>query len=184
MFPNLKCYWLTFFSWTQKKIFRRMLGPKQLMVAIDFHKKYYVSQWLSTTVKYFLLCSTKQRYSYKFGTTWGWGNDEKCLFFGRTKLSMLMQTLLWFPDRTAAFVHASLRVQISEHYAHMFENEAHSLLAADFLFIFLLHLCLPAVQSFHPFTLVKLTCVLYFDLRISHEPLAFRENLIKAISRK
>ncbi len=32
----------------------------------------------------FLLCSAEQRYSYRFGTTWGWVNGDSVLIFGWT----------------------------------------------------------------------------------------------------
>jgi len=31
--------------------------------------------------KYLLLCSTEERNSYRFGTTWGWVNDDRILIF-------------------------------------------------------------------------------------------------------
>ncbi len=49
--------WISYFCWTQKKIFWRIL-TKPLPVAIDFHsmenktKKYYGSQWLLATVSF------------------------------------------------------------------------------------------------------------------------------------
>ncbi len=64
-----------------------MLETKQLTVAIDFHimgkKKNYSSQWLPSTIwlprykiyKIFdkhILCSVKERNSYRFGTSGGW----------------------------------------------------------------------------------------------------------------
>ncbi len=47
-----KPVWVSFFCWTQKKIFWRIWVTKQLMVPIDFHsmeKKYYGSQWGPST---------------------------------------------------------------------------------------------------------------------------------------
>jgi len=35
-------------------------------------------------LKYFLLCSTEERNSYRFGTTWGWVNDDIIFIFGWT----------------------------------------------------------------------------------------------------
>ncbi len=34
--------------------------------------------------KYLPLCSAEQRNSYKFGTTWGWVNDDRIFIFGWT----------------------------------------------------------------------------------------------------
>ncbi len=34
--------------------------------------------------KYLPLCSAEQRNSYRFGTTWGWVNDDRIFIFGRT----------------------------------------------------------------------------------------------------
>ncbi len=34
--------------------------------------------------KYLPLCSAEQRHSYRFGTTWGWVNDDRIFIFGWT----------------------------------------------------------------------------------------------------
>ncbi len=34
--------------------------------------------------KYLPLCSAEQRHSYRFGTTWGWVNDDRIFIFGLT----------------------------------------------------------------------------------------------------
>ncbi len=34
--------------------------------------------------KYLPLCSAEQRNSYRFGTTWGWVNDDRIFIFGWT----------------------------------------------------------------------------------------------------
>ncbi len=34
--------------------------------------------------KYLPLCSEEQRHSYRFGTTWGWVNDDRIFIFGWT----------------------------------------------------------------------------------------------------
>ncbi len=34
--------------------------------------------------KYLPLCSAEQRHSYRFGTTWGWVNDDSIFIFGWT----------------------------------------------------------------------------------------------------
>ncbi len=36
------------------------------------------------TSEYLPLCSAEQRHSYRFGTTWGWVNDERIFIFGWT----------------------------------------------------------------------------------------------------
>ncbi len=36
---------------------------------------------LEHSTKHLLLCSTKERNSYRFGVTWGWINDDRILFF-------------------------------------------------------------------------------------------------------
>jgi len=52
---------------------------KDILVPIDFHsRKTNGSQWGPETVwllrffRYLLLCSTEERNSYRFGTTWRW----------------------------------------------------------------------------------------------------------------
>ncbi len=34
--------------------------------------------------KYLPLCLAEQRHSYRFGTTWGWVNDDRIVIFGWT----------------------------------------------------------------------------------------------------
>ncbi len=57
-------------------------------LTIDF--SYYGSQWCPKTIgyklssKYLPLCSAEQRHSYRFGTTWGWVNDDRIFIFGWT----------------------------------------------------------------------------------------------------
>ncbi len=34
--------------------------------------------------EYLPLCSAEQRHSYRFGTTWGWVNDDRIFIFGWT----------------------------------------------------------------------------------------------------
>ncbi len=40
----------------------------------------------SLVTKYIPLCSAEQRNSYRFGTTWGWVNDDRIFIFGWTIL--------------------------------------------------------------------------------------------------
>ncbi len=60
-----------------------MLIIKKLMVPIEFQSISFLTmdvfgdQQLFGFSKYLLLCSTKERNSYRFGTTWGWVNDAK-----------------------------------------------------------------------------------------------------------
>ncbi len=84
---------MSLFCWTQRKIFWRMWETEQFWGTIDFHSiyySYYGSQWcpktawLQTFFKYLPLCSAEQRHSYRFGTTWGWVNDDTIFIFGWT----------------------------------------------------------------------------------------------------
>ncbi len=46
--------------------------------------------------KYFHFCSAEQRNSYRFGTTWGWVNDDRIFIFGWTiTLNSSMNLCLW-----------------------------------------------------------------------------------------
>ncbi len=42
--------------------------------------------------EYFPLCSAEQRHSYRFGTTWGWVNDDRFFIFGWT---IPLKLVLW-----------------------------------------------------------------------------------------
>ncbi len=48
---------------------------------------YYRSQWCPKTAwlqTFFKISSAEQRNSYRFGTTWGWVNDDRIFIFGWT----------------------------------------------------------------------------------------------------
>ncbi len=71
-----------------------MLLIKQLLVTIDFLSIFFSIQGKSMSIinylvkhtvqKYILLCLTEDRNSYRFGTTWGWVNDNRIKIFGWT----------------------------------------------------------------------------------------------------
>ncbi len=63
----------SFFCGTPKKIFWRMCVTKQLTVAIDCAIQWLPSiAWLPSFKKNLLLCSTKKKSPYRFGTTCKW----------------------------------------------------------------------------------------------------------------
>ncbi len=54
--------------------------------------------------EYLPLCSAEQRNSYRFGTTWGWVNDDRIFIFGwiiplRSALPFTSQMWIWFKLR-------------------------------------------------------------------------------------
>ncbi len=83
-----KRVWMSLFCWTQRKILWRMWETEQFWCTIDYHSiyfSYYGSQWCpknSLVTNFLPLCSAEQRHSYRFGTTWGWVNDDSIFIFG------------------------------------------------------------------------------------------------------
>ncbi len=82
---------MSLFCWTQRKIFWRMWETEQFWGTIDFHSILFSTMEVNCSPKqpryklsseYLPLCSAEQRNSYRFGTTWGWVNDDR--IFGWT----------------------------------------------------------------------------------------------------
>ncbi len=90
---------MSLFCWTQRKIFWRMWKTEQFLGTIDFHSIFFPSMEVNgapkqpgykRSSKYLPLCSTEQRNSYRFGTNWGWVNDDRMFNFGWTIPSSLL----------------------------------------------------------------------------------------------
>ncbi len=76
------------FCWTQRKIFWRMRETEQFWIIVIFSPTMEVNGApkqpdYKLTSKYLPLCS-EQRHSYRFGSTWGWVNDDRIFIFGCT----------------------------------------------------------------------------------------------------
>ncbi len=90
---HIKAIQNTLFCRTQRKIFWRKFVTRLFWGTIDLHStknKYYGSQCAPELLcflhssEYLPLCSAEQRHSYRFGTTWGWVNDDRIFIFGWT----------------------------------------------------------------------------------------------------
>ncbi len=88
-----KPVWMSLFCWTQRKIFWRMWETEQFWGTIDLHSIFFPTMEVNgapkqpgykLSSKYLPLCSAEQRHSYRFGTTWGWVNDDRIFIFGWT----------------------------------------------------------------------------------------------------
>ncbi len=84
---------MSLFCRTQKKIFWRMWETEQFCGTIDFHSIFFSYMKVNGAPKqpgyklsseYLPLCLAEQRNSYRFGTTWGWVNDDRIFIFGWT----------------------------------------------------------------------------------------------------
>ncbi len=93
---------MSLFCWTQRKIFWRMWETEQFWGTIDFHSIFFPTMEVNgapkqpgykLSSKYLPLCSAEQRHSYRFGTTWGWVNDDRIFIFGWTIPLMVLQTI-------------------------------------------------------------------------------------------
>ncbi len=83
---------MSLFCWTQRKIFWRKFVIRLFWGTIHFHsrEKEHTIEVNSApellcfphSSKYLPLCSAEQRHSYRFGTTWGWVNDDRINIFG------------------------------------------------------------------------------------------------------
>ncbi len=90
---------MSLFCWTQRKIFWRMWETEQFWGTTDFHSIFFPTMEVNGALKqpgyklsskYLPLCSAEQRHSYRFGTTWGWVNDDRIFIFGWTIPLMFM----------------------------------------------------------------------------------------------
>ncbi len=79
------------FCRTQRKIFWRkfVTGCFGAPLTSIVRKKYYVNGapellCFPHSSEYLPLCSAEQIHSYRFGTTWGWANDDRIFIFGWT----------------------------------------------------------------------------------------------------
>ncbi len=72
---------ISLFCWTHRNIFWRMSGaPLTSIVFVFPTMEVNVAPKLpgyKRSSKYLPLCSAEQRNSYRFGTTWGWVNDDR-----------------------------------------------------------------------------------------------------------
>ncbi len=70
------------------------VGNRAVLGTIDFHSIFFFPTMevngapkqpgYKLSSKYLPLCSAEQRHSYRFGTTWGWVNDDIIFIFGWT----------------------------------------------------------------------------------------------------
>ncbi len=82
---------IDFHSMEKKKIFWRILVSKRLMAANDFYSTDKKRLWKSMAIVncfvyqndslYLILCLTEERHSYRFGTSWGWVNNDTIMFW-------------------------------------------------------------------------------------------------------
>ncbi len=75
---------MSFFCWTQRKIFWRKFVTRLFWGTVDFHSRKKNTMEvngapellrLPHSSEYLPFCSAEQRHSNRFGTTWGWVND-------------------------------------------------------------------------------------------------------------
>ncbi len=105
---------MSLFCWTQRKIFWRMWETEQFWGTIDFHSIFFPTMEINgapnqpgykLSSKYIPLCSAEQRNSYRFGTTWGWVNDDRIFIFGWT---IPLNVSIWQVNSGGYLVSASL----------------------------------------------------------------------------
>ncbi len=84
---------MSLFCWTQRTIFWRMWETEQFWGTIDFHSIFFPPMEVNgapkqpgykLSSKYLPLCLAEHINSYRFGTTWGWVNDDRIFIFGWT----------------------------------------------------------------------------------------------------
>ncbi len=88
-----KPVWISLFCRTQRKIFWRKFVTRLFWGTIHFHSRKKNTMEVNGapellcfphSSEYLPLCSAEQRHSYRFGTTWGWENDDRIFIFGWT----------------------------------------------------------------------------------------------------
>ncbi len=84
---------MSLFCPTQRKIFWTKFVTRLFWGTIDFHSRKKNTMEINGapellcfphSSEYLPLCSAEQRHSYRFGTTWGWVNDDRIFIFGWT----------------------------------------------------------------------------------------------------
>ncbi len=92
------------FCRTQREIFWRKFATRLFWGTIDFHSRKKNTMEVNGapellcfphSSEYLPLCSAEQTNSYRFGTTWGWVNDDTIFIFGWT--IPLIRDILVFP---------------------------------------------------------------------------------------
>ncbi len=85
--------------------------------------------------EYLPLCSAEQRHSYRFGTTWGWVNDDRILFFWVNYPFNTCQSYIWHcqPKNYWSFTNCLWVF----HYAMLLPNIEFNLFSICTAFIFL-----------------------------------------------
>ncbi len=84
--PTLKLFQTCIIIFSKHK--RRSFENIEFLVSIDFHSFFFLhttevnGNQQCLVSKYFLLCLDKERNSCRFGTTWGWVNDDRICIFG------------------------------------------------------------------------------------------------------
>ncbi len=87
----------------KRKIFWRMRETEPFWGTIDFNGIFCPTMEVNgapkqpgykLSSKYLPLCSAEQRNSYRFGTTWGWVNDDNCNFGWTVPLRKKQQCFL------------------------------------------------------------------------------------------
>ncbi len=142
-----KPVWMSLFCWTQRKIFWRMWEnraaldhsicfPTEEVNGVPKQPGYKLSS------KYLPLYSAEQRNSYRFGTTWGWVNDDRIFIFGWT----ILLSLQAFPLSLKHTMHCILQTRVKHQWNI---NTYNSFILTQWAFSFecqslvvKLHLCL------------------------------------------
>jgi len=80
---------VSFFCWTHRKIFWRMIGTLVPLTSIVFFSTMEVNGTKqlfgsNRSSKYLPMCSAEERNSYMFVTIWEWVNDDRIFIFGRS----------------------------------------------------------------------------------------------------
>ncbi len=82
--------WKSLFCWTQKEDILKNVETEQFWGIVDFHSIFFLPTMVvngapkqpgyNLSSEYLPLCSAEQRYSCRFGTTWGGVNDQMFIF--------------------------------------------------------------------------------------------------------
>ncbi len=118
-----KPVWISLFCQTQRKIFWRKFVTRLFWGTIDFHSRKTNTMQVNGapellcfphSSEYLPLCSAEQRHSYRFGTTWGWVNDDRIFIFGWTiplnVFNLLFFLKVYFKGRVSDFREADQRL--------------------------------------------------------------------------
>ncbi len=121
MYSLSRCFrpvWVSFFRWALNNIFKRTIDYSHWQYLFSYRG----SQWLQSTVLFnnilqniFVCIRIRIRISHRFGTTWGWVNDDSNSNFGWSLSLNLTNSA--FPSHRTSLTESIILLWCSRHFS-------------------------------------------------------------------